>query len=248
MTKDKEISMDEKLNLLLDLQSIDSQIDKIHTLKGELPLEVKDLEDEIEGLNTRLSNFEKDVEALNVEISRHKNNIVEATTLIAKYTKQQDNVKNNREFDALTKEIELQKLEVQLSEKRSKENVVKLDAKKEAIDDTNKKIADKEKALKAKNKELDKIITETDKEEKDLQKKSDSASKKIEERLLVAYSRIRKAYRNGLAVVSVERDACGGCFAQVPPQLQMEIRQRKKIILCEHCGRILVAPNIAEFA
>jgi len=248
MTKDKEISMDEKLNLLLDLQSIDSQIDKIHTLKGELPLEVKDLEDDIEGLNTRLANFEKDVEALNGEISRHKNNIVEATALIAKYTKQQDNVKNNREFDALTKEIELQKLEVQLSEKRSKENAVKMDAKKEAIEDTNKKIADKEKALKAKNKELDKIITETDKEEKDLQKKSDAASKKIEERLLVAYNRIRKAYRNGLAVVSVERDACGGCFAQVPPQLQMEIRQRKKIILCEHCGRILVAPNVAEFA
>jgi predicted nucleic acid-binding Zn-ribbon protein len=240
--------MDEKLNLLLDLQSIDSQIDKIHTLKGELPLEVKDLEDDIEGLNTRLANFEKDVEALNGEISRHKNNIVEATALIAKYTKQQDNVKNNREFDALTKEIELQKLEVQLSEKRSKENAVKMDAKKEAIEDTNKKIADKEKALKAKNKELDKIITETDKEEKDLQKKSDAASKKIEERLLVAYNRIRKAYRNGLAVVSVERDACGGCFAQVPPQLQMEIRQRKKIILCEHCGRILVAPNVAEFA
>ena len=248
MAKDKEISMDEKLNLLLDLQSIDSQIDKIHTLKGELPLEVKDLEDDIEGLNTRIANFEKDIEALNAEISRHKNNIVEATSLIAKYTKQQDNVKNNREFDALTKEIELQKLEVQLSEKRTKENAVKLDAKKEAMEETNKKIADKEKALKAKNKELDKIITETDKEEKDLLKKSDAASSKIEDRLLVAYNRIRKAYRNGLAVVSVERDACGGCFAQVPPQLQMEIRQRKKIILCEHCGRILVAPNVAEFA
>lgn len=248
MAKDKEISMDEKLNLLLDLQSIDSQIDKIHTLKGELPLEVKDLEDDIEGLNTRIANFEKDIEALNAEISRHKNNIVEATSLIAKYTKQQDNVKNNREFDALTKEIELQKLEVQLSEKRTKENAVKLDAKKEAMEETNKKIADKEKALKAKNKELDKIITETDKEEKDLLKKSEAASAKIEDRLIVAYNRIRKAYRNGLAVVSVERDACGGCFAQVPPQLQMEIRQRKKIILCEHCGRILVAPNVAEFA
>ncbi len=248
MAKDKEISMDEKLNLLLDLQSIDSQIDKIHTLKGELPLEVKDLEDEIEGLNVRLSNLEKDLESLKDDVSRHKNNIVEATTLIAKYTKQQDNVKNNREFDALTKEIELQKLEVQLSEKRSKEGVFKIDAKKEAIEDTNKKIADKEKALKAKNKELEKITAETDKEEKDLQKKSDVASKKIDDRLLLAYSRIRKAYRNGLAVVNVERDSCGGCFAQVPPQLQMEIRKRKKIILCEHCGRILVAPDITEFA
>jgi predicted nucleic acid-binding Zn-ribbon protein len=218
MAKDKEISMDEKLNLLLDLQSIDSQIDKIHTLKGELPLEVKDLEDEIEGLNVRLSNLEKDLDSLKDDVSKHKNNIVEATSLIAKYTKQQDNVKNNREFDALTKEMELQKLEVQLSEKRSKEGVFKIDAKKEAIEDTNKKIADKEKALKAKNKELEKIIAETDKEEKDLQKKSDVASKKIDDRLLLAYSRIRKAYRNGLAVVNVERDSCGGCFAQVPPQ------------------------------
>lgn len=248
MAKDKEITMDAKLNLLLDLQSIDSQIDKIHTLKGELPLEVKDLEDEIEGLNTRLSNLEKDVDMIQEEISKHKNNITDATALISKYTKQQDNVKNNREFDALTKEMELQKLEVQLSEKRIKENGVKQDAKKEAIEETKSKIAEKEKALKAKNKELEKIISETDKEEKELSVKSKAASQKIDERLLSAYQRIRKAYRNGLAVVSVERDACGGCYAQVPPQLQMEILQRKKIILCEHCGRILVAPQIVEMA
>ncbi len=244
MSKEKEISMEEKLLKLYDLQTIDTQIDKLQTLRGELPLEVKDLEDEIEGLNTRLTNLENEVVTMKEDIANHKNNIVEATTLIAKYTKQQNNVKNNREFDALTKEIELQNLEIQLSEKKTKDGNYKIEAKKQMTEDAKAKLAVKEGELKIKKKELDKIISETDKEEKELNKQSKVAEKGVDDRLLSAYNRIRGAYRNGLAVVTVERDACGGCFAEIPPQLQVEISQRKKVILCEHCGRILVAHHL----
>ena len=244
MSKEKEISMEEKLLKLYDLQTIDTQIDKLQTLRGELPLEVKDLEDEIEGLNTRLTNLENEVVTMKEDIANHKNNIVEATTLIAKYTKQQNNVKNNREFDALTKEIELQNLEIQLSEKKTKDGNYKIEAKKQMTEDAKAKLAVKEGELKIKKKELDKIISETDKEEKELNKQSKIAEKGVDDRLLSAYNRIRGAYRNGLAVVTVERDACGGCFAEIPPQLQVEISQRKKVILCEHCGRILVAHHL----
>jgi predicted nucleic acid-binding Zn-ribbon protein len=244
MSKEKEISMEEKLLKLYDLQTIDTQIDKLQTLRGELPLEVKDLEDEIEGLNTRLTNLENEVVTMKEDIAHHKNNIVEATTLIAKYTKQQNNVKNNREFDALTKEIELQNLEIQLSEKKTKDGNYKIEAKKQMTEDAKAKLAVKEGELKIKKKELDKIISETDKEEKELNKQSKVAEKGVDDRLLSAYNRIRGAYRNGLAVVTVERDACGGCFAEIPPQLQVEISQRKKVILCEHCGRILVAHHL----
>ncbi len=244
MSKEKEISMEEKLLKLYDLQTIDTQIDKLQTLRGELPLEVKDLEDEIEGLNTRLTNLENEVVTMKEDIANHKNNIVEATTLIAKYTKQQNNVKNNREFDALTKEIELQNLEIQLSEKKTKDGNYKIEAKKQMTEDAKAKLAVKEGELKIKKKELDKIISETDKEEKELNKQSKVAEKGVDDRLLSAYNRIRGAYRNGLAVVTVERDACGGCFAEIPPQLQVDISQRKKVILCEHCGRILVAHHL----
>ncbi len=244
MSKEKEISMEEKLLKLFDLQTIDTQIDKLQTLRGELPLEVKDLEDEIVGLNTRLTNLETEVNTMKEEISNHKNNIVEANTLIAKYTKQQANVKNNREYDALTKEMELQNLEIQLSEKKTKDGNFKIESKKQIAEDAKAKLVLKEGELKIKKKELDKIIAETDKEEKELNKQSKVAEKGVDERLLSAYNRIRGAYRNGLAVVTVERDACGGCFAEIPPQLQVEISQRKKVILCEHCGRILVAHHL----
>ncbi len=244
MSKEKEISMEEKLLKLFDLQTIDTQIDKLQTLRGELPLEVKDLEDEIVGLNTRLTNLETEVNTMKEEISNHKNNIVEANTLIAKYTKQQANVKNNREYDALTKEMELQNLEIQLSEKKTKDGNFKIESKKQITEDAKAKLVLKEGELKIKKKELDKIIAETDKEEKELNKQSKVAEKGVDERLLSAYNRIRGAYRNGLAVVTVERDACGGCFAEIPPQLQVEISQRKKVILCEHCGRILVAHHL----
>lgn len=246
MAKEKEIGMEEKLERLNNLQVIDTMIDKIQILKGELPLEVKDLEDEIAGLNTRLGNLDNETHDIKEEINIHKNNIAEATNLIAKYSKQQNNVKNNREYDALTKEIEMQKLEIQYSEKKMKEATAKIDARKDLHDETTKALEKKEADLKAKKKELEKIISETEKEEKELNKRSAEAAKLVEERLLTAYNRIRGAYRNGLAVVTVERNACGGCFAEIPPQQQMEIKQSKKIILCEHCGRILVYPKDVE--
>lgn len=240
MAATKELSVDEKLKQLWDLQQIDSKIDKIQILKGELPIEVKDLEDEIEGLNTRLKNSQDELTELDEEIKNRKNAKSLAKELITRYEKQQNNVKNNREYDALSKEIELQKLEIQLSEKKMNDATAKLEAKQHVIEETEKVIAEREKHLKAKKKELDKIIEETEKEEQELQKESDKQSKKVEERLLKAYTRIRSAYKNGLAVVAVLRDACGGCYAKIPPQRQVEIRQRKRLITCEHCGRILV--------
>ncbi len=240
MAATKELSVDEKLKQLWDLQQIDSKIDKIQILKGELPIEVKDLEDEIEGLNTRLKNSQDELTELDEEIKNRKNAKSLAKELITRYEKQQNNVKNNREYDALSKEIELQKLEIQLSEKKMNDATAKLEAKQRVIEETEKVIAEREKNLKAKKKELDKIIEETEKEEKELQKESDKQQKKVEERLLKAYTRIRGAYKNGLAVVAVLRDACGGCYAKIPPQRQVEIRQRKRIITCEHCGRILI--------
>ncbi len=240
MAATKELSVDEKLKQLWDLQQIDSKIDRIQILKGELPIEVKDLEDEIEGLNTRLKNSQDELVELEEEIKNRKNAKSLAKELISRYEKQQNNVKNNREYDALSKEIELQKLEIQLSEKKINDATAKIDAKKAVLEETEKVISEREKNLKAKKKELDKIIEETEKEEKELQKESEKQAKKVEERLLKAYERIRGAYKNGLAVVAVLRDACGGCYAKIPPQRQMEIRQRKRIITCEHCGRILI--------
>lgn len=237
----KELSVDEKLQQLWELQQIDSKIDKIHILKGELPIEVKDLEDEIEGLNTRLTTLSTELSELNEEINNRKNAKSMAKELIARYEKQQDNVKNNREYDALSKEIELQKLEMQLCDKKIADATAKLGGKEEVMAETEKTIKEREKHLKNKKKELEKIIEETEKEELELQKESDKQAKKVEERLLKAYKRIRGAYRNGLAVVAVLRDACGGCYAKIPPQRQVEIRQRKRLITCEHCGRILVA-------
>jgi predicted nucleic acid-binding Zn-ribbon protein len=241
MPATKELSIDEKLKQLWDLQQIDSKVDKIQILKGELPIEVKELEDEIEGLHTRLKNAQDEMGELEEDIKNRKNAKALAKELITRYEKQQNNVKNNREYDALSKEIELQRLEIQLCDKKIADSEAKIDSKKGSLEDTEKTIKEREKNLKNKKKELEKIIEETEKEELELQKESDKQAKKVEERLLKAYKRIRGAYKNGLAVVAVLRDACGGCYAKIPPQRQLEIRQRKRIITCEHCGRILVA-------
>jgi hypothetical protein len=240
-TASKDLSVEEKLQQLWDLQQIDTKIDKIQILKGELPIEVKELEDEVEGLRTRLQNSESEALEMEEEIKNRKNAKALAKELISRYEKQQNNVKNNREYDALSKEIELQKLEIQLCDKKIGDATVKIESKQAVLEETEKNIKEREKNLKNKKKELEKIIEETELEEKELQKESDKQAKKVEERLLKAYTRIRGAYKNGLAVVAVLRDACGGCYAKIPPQRQLEIRQRKRIITCEHCGRILLA-------
>lgn len=236
----KEYSVEEKLASVLRLQKMDSKLDEIQVLKGELPMEVKDLEDEIEGLNTRLSHVEDEIRGIQDFIANKKTAIKDSEALMKKYEKQQDNVKNNREFEAITKEIEMQSLEIKLAEKHIKDANEEVKDKSRVLEGAKKQIGDKESNLKHKKGELEKIIAETDKEEKAFRKESDEARSKVEARLLGAYEKIRTNYRNGLAVVTISRDSCGGCFNAIPPQRQAEIRQRKKIIVCEHCGRILV--------
>ncbi|MDD5571139.1 MAG: C4-type zinc ribbon domain-containing protein [Bacteroidales bacterium] len=240
-----DTSIEGKLKALYKLQQIDSKVDKIRTVRGELPLEVQDLEDEVEGLETRVQNYTDEANALLASITEKKSFITECKALIKKYETQLKNVRNNREYDSLTKEIEYQNLEIQLAEKRIKENKANIEAKNEVIEKSNKIIRERKSDLKVKKAELDDIITETEKEEHVLLSESKSNERIIEEMLLNAYKRIRKNARNGLAVVTVERDACGGCFNKIPPQRQLEIRQRKKIIVCEYCGRVLVDPIIA---
>ena len=235
-----EISIEERLKALYELQRVDSEIDKIKILRGELPLEVQDLEDEIAGLETRIGNLEEEVKGLDAAISAKKNEIVTANGLIKKYKEQQDNVRNNREFDSLSKEIEFQTLEIELCEKRIREFTVQMKSKKETIESSRTHLGERTADLNNKKKELDDIIADTQKEEESLLKSSRDYEHLIEARLISAYKRIRGNARNGLAVVSVERDACGGCFNKIPPQRQLEIRSRKKIIVCEYCGRILV--------
>ena len=241
-----ELSVEDKLKALYRLQSIDSEIDKINVLRGELPLEVQDIEDEIAGLNTRISNLEEEVENLNTNISSRKNEIKEAETLIGKYKEQQNNVRNNREFDSLSKEIEYQTLEIELAEKRIKEHTVELKEKENAIKGSQEVLNERTGDIDEKKKELDNIIQETKRDEENLNKQAEKVEEIIEPRLLNAYKRIRKSARNGLGVVAVERDACGGCFNKIPPQRQLDIRSRKKIIVCEYCGRILVDPDILK--
>jgi predicted nucleic acid-binding Zn-ribbon protein len=236
----KEKSIAERLKALYNLQQIDSKLDSIVVLKGELPMEVSDLEDEISGIQTRVEKNKNAISEVDTEISRHNTNIKESEALIAKYEKQLDNVKNNREFDALTKEIGLQKLEIQLSQKKIKEATASKDTKTEALSQLTAKLDQRKKDVEAKKVELQKIIEKTEKEEVKLAKESEKARKGIEDRLLVSYDKIRKAYRNGLSVVTISRGACGGCFNRIPPQLQIEIGQMKKIIACEHCGRVLI--------
>lgn len=233
-------TIEEKLKALYDLQTIDSQIDRIYTVRGELPLEVEDLEDELAGLETRLAKLNEESADLDKSISGKKIMIEECNALIKKYKEQQGSVRNNREFEALSKEIEFQELEIQLCEKRIREYKTGIEQKKLLIEGTEARIAERQKDLEAKRKELEEIVAETEKEENDLLKKSAKAKKIIDERLTQAYDRIRGNARNGLVVVNVERDACGGCFSKIPPQRQMDIQSHKKIIVCENCGRILV--------
>lgn len=234
------------MRALYDLQLIDSRVDEIRNIRGELPLEVQDLEDEVHGLRTRLDKLKTDLETINFEITAKKNLIDESKTLIKKYNEQQKNVRNSREFNSLTKEVEFQELEIQLAEKNIKEFKAQIEQKKEVIGQTKDKLTEREGHLKHKKGELDAILAETEKEEKALLKKSEEFEDKIEDRLVQAYKRIRHNVKNGLAVVAVERGASGGSFFTIPPQVQVEIASRKKIITDEHSGRILVDPLLAE--
>ena len=235
-----EVTVEERLRALYDLQKVVSEIDKIRTLRGELPLEVQDLEDEIEGLDTRLTNLEAEIKKLNDDILSKKNEIKESNLLIKKYETQQSNVRNNREYDSLTKEIEFQTLEIELCEKRIKEYTSEMKLKSEVIEKSKIQLEERRGDLSAKKAELDEIVSETQAEEDRMQSKIKEIEKRIDDRLLTAFRRIRKNARNGLAVVTVARDACGGCFNKIPPQRQLDIQLRKKIIVCEYCGRILV--------
>ncbi len=235
-----------KLISLYALQRIDQRIDGIRNVRGELPLEVQDLEDEIEGLATRVQKFRDDIQHLETEISNKKISAQESLELIKKYEAQQMNVRNNREYDSLSKEIEFQTLEAQLSEKRMKEFSAEVEIKTEMANKVEEELAERRKDLEDKKAELNDIIAETEKDEKLLLEDSEKQKKIIDDRLLIAYQRIRDNARNGLAVVPVERDACGGCLNKIPPQRHLDIRLHKKIIVCEYCGRVLVDDEIVK--
>jgi len=241
-----EVSIERKLIALYSLQQVDSHIDKIRIIRGELPLEVQDLEDDIAGLETRIENYIQQSTNLNQKIVEKTQAIKDSESLIKKYEEQQMNVRNNREYDSLSKEIEFQGLEMQLSEKRIREFSFELSNLKEEIQQAQVELVDKRNDLEVKRAELDDIVAETQKEEQQLLTRSEDNKKYIEDRLLAAYGRIRRNARNGLAVVHIERDACGGCFSKIPPQHQLDIRMHKKIIVCEYCGRILVDQEIVD--
>ena len=241
-----EVSVEDKLKALFDLQKVASEIDKIKTLRGELPLEVQDLEDEIEGLTTRIDNYKKEIHDLETQINQKKIEIKDAEALIKKYQEQQKNVRNNREYDSLTKEIEYQTLEIELCNKRIKEYTQQIKDKKQQVEQTEKTVEERTHDLNVKKQELENITQETQKEEDELYRLSDEYALNIEPRLLTAYKRIRGNARNGLAVVTVQRDACGGCFNKIPPQRQLDIKMHKKVIVCEYCGRILVDDSLLE--
>jgi len=243
---DAEIPVEDRLRALYSLQLVDSEIDKIKTLRGELPLEVQDLEDDIAGLETRLGNLREEVAVFEKNVQKKHNEIGESEALIKKYVDQQKNVRNNREFDSLSKEIEYQNLEIELYNKKIKEFTVQIEEKKVLIKESEGTLDERNSDLETKKSELDEIIMDTQKEEEGLYKKLDKVQNLIEDRLLTAYKRIRSNARNGLAVVPVQRDACGGCFNQIPPQRQLDIKSRKKIIVCEYCGRILVDDEIIK--
>ena len=236
----KEVSVADKLNALYQLQKIDSEIDRIRTIRGELPLEVQDLEDELQGLETRLIKLQDEIKDLEQDATDRKNAIKDSELAIAKYKEQQNNVRNNREYESLEKEIEFQDLEIKLNDKRIKESKYTLTNKKELLEDATTKFELRKGDLATKKAELDEIIAETQKEEEALLSKSEKAKASVEERLVIAYTRLRGNAKNGLAVVPVDRDSCGGCFNKIPPQRQLDIQTKRKIIVCEHCGRILV--------
>jgi uncharacterized protein len=240
----KEFSVEEKLTSLVNLQKIESKLDELHILKGELPMEVSDLEDEIQGLHARKTRIEEEINGVTEFIEQKKEGIKEAQALVKKYEKQSENVKNNREFEAINKEIEMQQLEVKLCEKHIKDANDEIAEKAELLEKAKKGIAAKEGVLNNKKGELEKIIASNEKEEKHFNKLASEAREHVDARLLMSYEKIRKSYRNGLAVVAVERDACGGCFNAIPPQKQSEIKQHKKVMICENCGRILVDADL----
>ena len=241
-----EITIADKLVVLLELQDIDSKLDQLRKLRGDLPEEVRDLEDEIIGIETRVSKFDSEIATLDAEVERHVQNKKESDRLIVKYKDQQMNVRNNREFDAITKELELQELEIQLSDKRIREAEYKISQKKVEIEETNESKAKRTAFLDQKKVELVKLVSDSQEEEEKFLKQSEKQAKKVEERLLKAYHRIRGGAKNGLAVVAVDRGACGGCFNVVPPQRQADIMDKQKIIICEHCGRILADADMIK--
>lgn len=244
---DVDYSMQEKILALYELQKIDSKIDAINRVKGELPLEVQDLEDEVAGMKTRIDHINSEIEEFNALTKQRKREIDQAKIMIGNYKEQQNNVRNNREFDAISKEIEYQQLEIELAEKRLKEYAAGIKAKKLQLEEAENLSKDRAADLAAKKTELEGIEAETAPQVAEYQAQRDQVQAKIDERLLAAYNRIRRNVRNGLAVVTVKRDACGGCFNRIPPQRQVDIRQGKKIIVCEYCGRILVAdPEAAQ--
>lgn len=242
----KEITVKEKLKALYNLQVVVSEIDKIKTLRGELPLEVQDLEDDIAGLETRIENFKADIKECNDEVQKRKQDIENANKLITQYKEQQDNVRNNREYEFLDKEIEYQGLDVELSEKKIREAQAASKEKSEEMDEATELLSERRKDLEQKKGELDEIISETRSEEENLREKAKEIESHIEPRLLTAFKRIRKSARNGLAVVTVNREACGGCFNKIPPQRQMDIKMGKKIIVCEYCGRIMIDSDLTQ--
>ena len=241
----QELTVEEKLKTVYQLQTTLSKIDEIKTLRGELPLEVEDLEDEIVGLNTRIDKIKTDIQDLRRELVARKGDIEKANTSIAKYKEQLDNVSNNRQYDLLSKEIEYQTLEVELAEKKTREANEALEARQVDLAQAIKDLDEKNNDLIDKRAELEEIIAETKQEEERLREKSKELETKIEPRLLLSFKRIRKNSRNGLGIVYVQRDACGGCFNHIPPQRQLDIKSHKKIIVCEYCGRIMIDPELA---
>lgn len=246
-TDKQNFGVKEKLQALYYLQQLDSRVDEIRTIRGELPMEVQDLQDEVEGLHARIANNQEEVATLQEMILKKKQAVKDSNAQIKKYEAQQMNVKNNREYDSLTKEIEYQQLEIQLSEKRAKEYAYDLNQKNAELAEVTTLLGERTAALEQKQNELEMIIGETQKEEERMLAEADKASKLIDAGLLSSYNRVRKNMINGLAVVKIHRDACGGCFNKIPPQMQLEIGQRKKVTICEHCGRILVDTNINDW-
>lgn len=246
MAKKKEATVEEKLRSLYDLQLIDSRVDEIRNVRGELPLEVEDLEDEVAGLNKRIEKLENDLKLVDDSIKAKKIQIDDSKAAIKKYSEQQKNVRNNREFNALSKEVEFQELEIQLAEKNIREFKAQIEQKGEVITQTKERLSERKAHLKHKKSELDAILSETEKEEKALLAKSEEYENNIEDRLVQAYKRIRSSVRNGLAIVPIERGASGGSYFTIPPQVQVEIAGRKKIITDEHSGRILIDSELAS--
>ena len=247
-TPKKELTVEEKLKALYDLQLKLSEIDAIKTLRGELPQEVDDLEDEIAGLNTRVSKHQDEIGLTEDDMHLQQDNKNQAEAMIQKYTADQDNVRNNREYDYLSKEIEYQKLNIELAEKKINEDARKIEALRNEIAKAQELLSDRERALEEKKGELNEIVSENKQKEETLREKAKKQENKIEERLLTAFKRIRKNARNGLGIVAVQRNACGGCFNRIPAQRQMEIKMHKKIIVCEYCGRILIDPELVGIA